>query len=141
MIRESKGGPEVEANEGQVIVWGRRRDVSVLPSLAGQAKSIGRRVMPEFMTNLTMRAGVSVVVLCVLILAGFYLVSIFRDYAAQDQAGSEQALANLLEMHRKGDISDEEFRTIESRTHRPPVGFNAIDDSTSSDDSSPNSQV
>ena len=80
-------------------------------------------------------------ILCVLIAAGFYLVSIFRDYAAQDQESTIDVLANLQEMHRKGDISDEEFRTIQATTHRPPTGNGVIDDSSPSDDSSPNSQI
>ncbi len=88
-----------------------------------------------------MQAGVAIVVLCVLIAAGFYLVSIFRDYAAEDQETTFDVLANLEEMHRKGDISDEEFRTIRSTTHRPPLGPNSNDDSSNSDEASPNSQT
>ena len=84
------------------------------------------------------RIGVSVLVLCFLIAAGFYLVSIFRDYAADDQEDTSDVLANLEEMHRKGDISDQEFRTIQARTHRPPAGSSSIGDSTSQDGSSPN---
>jgi uncharacterized membrane protein len=87
------------------------------------------------------QAGAAVLILCVLIGAGFYLVSIFRDYAAGDQEITAEALANLEEMHRKGDISDEEFRTIRARTHRPPIGPNRIDDSTPADESSPDSQT
>ncbi len=87
-----------------------------------------------------LRIGVSLLVLCFLIAAGFYLVSSFRDYAAGDQEMTADALANLEEMHRKGDISDEEFRTIKARTHRPPIGPNPIDDSPREGESSPNSQ-
>jgi uncharacterized membrane protein len=85
--------------------------------------------------------GVGLVVLGILIAAGFYLVSIFRDYAADDQEDTSSVLANLEEMHRKGDISDQEFRTIQARTHRPPVEPGSIDDSTSSDGSSPQSKT
>ncbi len=88
-----------------------------------------------------LRIGVSVLVLCFLIAAGFYLVSIFRDYADEDQQSPDHALANLREMHRKGDISDEEFRTIRARTHRPPVGPGSVDDSTSTDGSSSQSEA
>ena len=95
----------------------------------------------RFLYDSSVQAGVAVLILCVLSAAGVYVVSIFRDYAAQDQESTDDLLANLQEMHREGDISDEEFRTIESRTHRPPVGPSTIDDSTSSDDSSPSSQV
>ena len=82
--------------------------------------------------------GVPLVVLCVLIGAGFYLVSIFRDYAADDQEDGSELLANLEEMRRKGDISDQEFRTIQSRTHRPPAAPSSDDDSTSLEEASPN---
>jgi uncharacterized membrane protein len=111
------------------------------PVSASRGNATRLRVMSDIFATPAVRAGVGVVILCFLSAAGFYLVSIFRDYAAQDQEGTEESLAKLLEMHRKGDISDEEFRTIESRTHRPPVGPSTIDDSTSSDDSSPSSQA
>ncbi len=77
-------------------------------------------------------------ILSVLIAVGFYLVSIFRDYAGDDRQTPVDALANLREMHRKGDISDEEFRNIESKTHQRPVGLQASDDSTSQAESSSN---
>ena len=96
--------------------------------------------MSDLVETPYVRIGVAVLVLCVLIAAGFYLVSIFRDYAADDQDDTSDVLANLEEMHRKGDISDQEFRTIQATTHRQPVGPNAIDDSTTSADSSPNTQ-
>ena len=87
------------------------------------------------------RIGALVLVLCFLIAAGFYLVSIFRDYDDNDQDDTSDVLANLEEMHRKGDISDQEFRTIQSRTHRPPAGPSSIGDSTSQDGSSPNPKI
>ena len=75
-------------------------------------------VMPDFLTTPTAQAGFAVLILCVLIALGFYLVSSFRDYAADDREVAPDVLANLQEMHRKGDISDEEFRTIQSRSHQ-----------------------
>lgn len=93
--------------------------------------------MSDLVKTPTVQLGVGLVVLGILIAAGFYLVSIFRDYAADDQDDGSGAIANFEEMHRKGDISDQEFRTIQARTHRPPVGPRSIDDSTASDGSSP----
>ena len=93
--------------------------------------------MSDLVKTPTVQLGIGVVVLGILIAAGFYLVSIFRDYAADDQDNGSGALSNFEEMHRKGDISDQEFRTIQARTHRPPVGTRSLDDSTSSDGSSP----
>ena len=103
-----------------------------------------RLVMPDLsdlVDSPLVRIGVPLLVLCVLIAAGFYLVSIFRDYAADDQEAAIDPLANLEEMHRKGDISDQEFRTIQARTHRPPVGPGSVDDSTSMDGSSSQSEA
>ena len=97
--------------------------------------------MPDFFTAPTVQAGAAVVVLCVLITASVYLMSIFRDYAADDQVTAAEHLLKLEEMHRKGDISDQEFRTIQARTHRPPAGPSSIDDSTSQDGSSPNPKI
>ena len=96
--------------------------------------------MPDFFTTPAVQAGVAVLILCVLIAAGLYVMSIFRDYAADDQETASELLFKLEEMHRKGDISEQEFRTIQATTHRQPVGPSAIDDSTTSDDSSPNPQ-
>lgn len=94
--------------------------------------------MPDFFANPAVHAGVAVLVLCVLIAAAFYIMSIFRDYAADDQETAGDHLLKLEEMHRKGDISEEEFRTIQATTHRQPVGNNTDDDSSPKDDSSPN---
>jgi uncharacterized membrane protein len=69
------------------------------------------------MTNLpVLQVVFGILVLCVLIAAAFYVVSIFRDYGDKDLRTSQNALANLKEMHLRGDISDEEFRTIEAST-------------------------
>jgi len=57
-------------------------------------------------------------VLCVLTAIGFYVVSSFRDYGDDDLQVGVDELANLREMHRRGDINDEEFRTIQARTQR-----------------------
>ena len=96
--------------------------------------------MPDFFTSPALQAGPAVVVLCVLTAAGVYVVSIFRDCTAEDQETAAEHLLNLEEMHLKGDISEEEFRTIQATTHRQPRGPNAIDESTPADDSSPNTQ-
>lgn len=73
--------------------------------------------MREVLNNPTVQAVLGIMVLCVLIAAGFYLVSIFRDYAADDHRGTDDVLANLQDLHLRGDISDEEFRTIQAKTN------------------------
>lgn len=76
-----------------------------------------RAVMSNFFTTPAVQIGATLVVLGVLIAGAFYLLASFRDYTAEDQETIDGVLANLQEMHRKGDISDEEFRTIEATTH------------------------
>lgn len=73
--------------------------------------------MSNLFTDPAVPAALGVVVLCVLIAAAFYLLASFRDYAAEDREETPDVLANFREMHLKGDISDEEFRTIQSTTH------------------------
>ena len=75
-------------------------------------------VVTDFLTKGLYRAGFALLILCVLLVIGVYLLSIFRDYAAEDWEEPVQGIANLEEMHAKGDISDEEFRTIQSRSHQ-----------------------
>ena len=84
--------------------------------------------------NVQLVAGL--LVLCILTAIGFSLVSRFRDYAAQDRDIAVDALANLEEMHRKGDISEEEFRTIKSKASLPSQNDKPDDGSTSQDESS-----
>lgn len=96
--------------------------------------------MPVWTETPALRLGVLVVVLGLLIAAGFYLVSIFRDYSADDQDESAKVLANLEEMHRRGDISDQEFRSIQASTQLPPVRSRSPNESTSIDGSPRNSK-
>ena len=74
--------------------------------------------MASWWTLPTVQAGLGVVVLCILIAAGFWLVSSFRDRTAEDRFESDEMLSNLEEMHREGDISEKEFRTIKASMDR-----------------------
>lgn len=78
--------------------------------------------MSDLLASPVVQSGAAVVILCVLIAAGFYIVASYRDYVAEDQEVASGALANLREMHRNGDITDEEFRTIKTRTQHPRSG-------------------
>lgn len=98
----------------------------------------GRTVMSDFFASPAVQAGTAVLVLCILIAAGFYLVSSYRDYAADDRDNGGDPLEKLREMHRKGDISDQEFRTIQATTDRQPPGAHSEDDSASQAETSPN---
>ncbi|MDE0862703.1 MAG: hypothetical protein OSA98_02880 [Rubripirellula sp.] len=85
-------------------------------------------VVTDFLTKPDVQAGLALLVLSVLLVAGFYLVSIFRDYAAEDRDNTQEVLSNLQEMHFKGDISDEEFRTIQSTTHQHSAETASVED-------------
>lgn len=74
--------------------------------------------MSDLVTDPAVEAGLAILVLCVLIAGGVYLVSIFRDYAAEDRDEPHDTLANLRELHLRGEISDAEFRTIQAKTER-----------------------
>jgi len=95
--------------------------------------------MTDFFAAPTVQAGVAVLILCVLIATAFYLVSSFRDYTAQDQESTPEALDNLKEMHRRGDISDKEFRTMKARTQHLLDGSKTNDDRSQLNESSPES--
>lgn len=61
-----------------------------------------------------MQVVIGVLVLCVLIAIGFYLVSSCRDSAVSDRSEGFDKQAFLREIQREGDISDAEYRTIKS---------------------------
>ena len=63
------------------------------------------------------RTVAGLVVLCILIAGSFYVVSIFRDYAGDDRPSAPFGQSNLQEMLRRGDISEAEFRTIQTKSH------------------------
>ncbi len=91
--------------------------------------------MSDLSTTTALQAGAGLLVLCVLIAGAFYLLSSFRDYAAEDKEDTEEVLSKLKEMHLKGDISDEEFRTIQATTHRQSAGSPVNDDSPDGEES------
>ena len=71
----------------------------------------------ELLSDPTVKAGLALLVLIVVSAAAFFLVARLRDYTAQDWDSSTSGLSNFEEMRLKGDISEEEFRTIEAATH------------------------
>jgi uncharacterized membrane protein len=91
--------------------------------------------MSDFFTAPAVQAGTAMLVLGILITAAFYLVSRYRDYTAEDKEHVEGALSKLQEMHRKGDINDEEFRTIQATSHRQPAESTVNDSSPQGEES------
>ncbi|TWT83437.1 hypothetical protein CA13_49020 [Planctomycetes bacterium CA13] len=97
--------------------------------------------MTDFFSNPTIQAGLSVLVLCVLIAVAFSLVSKFRDYNANDRETASDTLANLREIHLRGDIDDQEYRMIEATTHRQLANANHENSPSSQTPSAPNPQT
>ena len=50
-----------------------------------------------------------------LIAVGAYAVSKWRDATEDDTNTASELLTNFREMHSRGDLTDEEFRTIKAR--------------------------
>jgi len=68
----------------------------------------------DLLSDPTVKAGLALLVLIVLAAAAFFLVARLRDYTAKDWDSSDGGLSNFEEMRLKGDISEEEFRTIQA---------------------------
>lgn len=100
----------------------------------------GKRRMSKWLEDPNVQLVAGLLVLCILTAIGFSLVSRFRDYAAQDRDIAVDALANLEEMHRKGDISEEEFRTIQAKAESLSPSGTSSDDAASKDNSLPSSK-
>ena len=77
---------------------------------------------------------IGLLVLSVLSALAFRLCQGLRDYADEDREQACDILAKLEEMHLKGDITDEEFRTMKARAHSHLL------DSTNDKDSPPKSE-
>lgn len=73
-------------------------------------------VVTDVIAKPAVQAGLALAILAVVIALAFWVLARLRDYNTDDQLDTEELLANLEEMHRKGDISEEEFRTIQSAT-------------------------
>lgn len=70
--------------------------------------------MWEFFATPTVQVVIGLLVLCILIAIGFSIVSSCRDSAVRDRSEEFDKQAFLKEIHREGDISDAEYRTIQS---------------------------
>lgn len=68
--------------------------------------------MQEFLATPIAKVVLWMSVLLVLLVMGYYLVRRFRDRIGDDHPTASDLLTNFREMHREGDISEAEFRTI-----------------------------
>ena len=68
----------------------------------------------ELLSDPAVKAGLALLVLIIVSAVAFFLVSRLRDYTSGDRDPASEGLLNLEEMRLKGDISEEEFRTIQA---------------------------
>lgn len=92
-------------------------------------------MMTDLLSDPTVRAGVAVLVLLVVATAAFFLVARLRDYTTQDWEEPQELLSNFEEMRLRGEITEEEFRTIQSASQSQVTG--GLDTETASDADSP----
>lgn len=76
-------------------------------------------------TTPTVQAVCGLLILSVLIVLAFYFVSRYRDYAVEDWREPESVLPNFQEMLRRGDITEAEYRKIQTRSD----GDSVVEDS------------
>ena len=90
------------------------------------------------------QAVLGIAILAILCTIAYYIVRICRDRIDEDIPDPHDHLDNFQEIHSKGDISDEEFRTIETvleeqlqdQQETAPDEPQTEDDSASSESSS-----
>ncbi|MFO0922140.1 MAG: hypothetical protein U0905_06570 [Pirellulales bacterium] len=70
--------------------------------------------MLDFLTGSTVQAILSVVALAAICTVAYFIVLKLRDSSLNDQRLDDEALKNLEEMRQQGDISDAEYRKIQS---------------------------
>jgi hypothetical protein len=76
----------------------------------------------ELLSDPAVKAGLALLILTILSAAAFFLVARLRDYTNGDRDSTDDGLLNFEEMRLKGDISEEEFRTIQAASHDSDEG-------------------
>ena len=78
--------------------------------------------MTELLSDPAVKAGLALLVVIIVSAAAFFLVARLRDYTNRDWESTSTTLLNFEEMRLKGDISEEEFRTIQAASHETDGG-------------------
>ena len=68
----------------------------------------------ELLSDPAIKSGLALLILLIVSATAFFLVSRLRDYTSGDWDSASDGLLNLEEMRLKGDISEEEFRTLQA---------------------------
>ena len=77
----------------------------------------------ELLSDPAVKAGLALLILTILSAVAFFLVARLRDYTSGDRDLTDQGLLNFEEMRLKGDISEEEFRTIQAASRESDEGL------------------
>ena len=97
------------------------------------------RVLMDLLSDPTVKAGLAVLILIIMSSIAFFLVARLRDYTNGDWDSTSARPLNFEEMRLKGDISEEEFRTIQAAAHENDGGVTPT--STSGDSLNSGSDV
>lgn len=89
---------------------------------AGQVASTKETVVMELLSDPAVKAGLALLILIILSATTFFLVARLRDYTNGDRESTYDGLLNFEEMRLKGDISEEEFRTIQAASRQSDEG-------------------
>ena len=71
-------------------------------------------MLMELLSDPAVKAGIAILILIIVSASAFFLVARLRDYTSGDWDATDDQLLNFEEMRLKGDISEEEFRTIQA---------------------------
>lgn len=83
---------------------------------AGTANSSGvRGFMADLWREPLIQAAVSLAIVAVLTIGAVYGVKKWRDRAEKDRPHASDLLTKFRELHARGSLSDEEFRTIKTK--------------------------
>jgi hypothetical protein len=85
--------------------------------MRARADLAGESTWTDLGTSPTLQAILGVLVLGILIAVAFYLVARFRDYAAGDRPQPDSLRSNFQEMLRRGEITEAEYRMIQSKSY------------------------
>ncbi len=79
-------------------------------------------MMMDVLSDPAVKAGLGLLIVIIVSAAAFFLVARLRDYTNGDWDSTSGGLLNFEEMRLKGDISEEEFRTIQAASHGTDEG-------------------
>ena len=71
-------------------------------------------IPPEYWSSTTAQVVILLAGLAVMVAVGFYLVRRFRGGAEEDQPSASDLLTNFGELHSRGELSEQEYRTIKT---------------------------